>query len=483
MLRAYRFALDLTRDQQTACAQHAGTARWAFNHAIGVKMQVHEHWRAAVAELVATGLTEVVARKEVNARKDPGLITPHAFTIKSDWIKVRGDERTGEEGLSPWWREVSSYVFSSAFADADAAWKNWLSSLTGKRKGARVGYPRRKKKFRSRDSFRVHHDVKKPTIRPDGYRRVIIPRLGSLRVHDTIKPLVRMIAKGGVVQSVTVSRGGRGWYASILVKAPADLVCRPVTRRQREAGTIGVDLGVSHLAALSDGTLIENPRHLRASAAALRKAQQALSRTTKGSAGRRKAQERLRTVHHRLAERRQAHLHRITKGLAARYAVVAIEDLNVKGMTATARGTLDSPGRKVRQKAGLNRSILDASPGEFRRQLTYKTSWNGSSLAVCDRWFPSSKTCSNCGAVKAKLSLSERRFRCDSCGFVCDRDVNAARNIAVHAVAPDRGETLNAGGGDVSPDAPRSGGQSLAKPEDRARPGHPDGAIRRHPPP
>ncbi len=111
----------------------------------------------------------------------------------------------------------------------------------------------------------------------------------------------------------------------------------------------------------------------------------------------------------------------------------------------------------MRAKAGLNRAILDVAPGELRRQLEYKTSWYGSTLAVCDRWAPTSKTCSNCKTVKAKLSLSTRAYHCDDCGMVLDRDVNAARNIldvAAPPVASGTGETLNARGERVSP-APR----------------------------
>src|SRR5690606_26948896 len=154
-----------------------------------------------------------------------------------------------------------------------------------------------------------------------------------------------------------------------------------------------------------------------------------------------KAKDRVSRLHHELAVRRASHLHEITKELATTYALVAVEDLNVSGMTRSARGNEEKPGKNVRAKAGLNRSILDAAPGEFRRQLEYKTSWYGSALAVCDRFAPTRKTCSTCGAVKAKLSLAERVFICDGCGMVLDRDINAARNILAVAqpVAPGGG--------------------------------------------
>lgn len=135
--------------------------------------------------------------------------------------------------------------------------------------------------------------------------------------------------------------------------------------------------------------MVPNPRHLASDTRRLTKTQRALSRTTKGSARRRKAARRVRVVHHRIAERRATYLHTLTEQLATGCVVVAVEHLNVAGVTSSARGTVEEPGSKVRQKSGLNRSILDASPAEMRHQLDYKTRWNGSQLAVCDRWFPS----------------------------------------------------------------------------------------------
>lgn len=425
-LRAYRFCLDPTDAQLELLAQHAGAARWAYNHALSVKMDAHRRWQLQVDELVTLGLTEQQAKREATVR------TPTKPTVQKAWNQFKGDDRVDREGHSPWWHQVSTYAFQSAFLDADRAWQNWLDSLMSKRAGRRVGYPKFKRKGRCRDSFRIHHDVKKPTIRPDGYRRLQVPRLGSIRIHDSTKRLVRALDRGAVVQSVTISRGGDRWYASILVKAPAGEVALP-TRRQREAGTVGVDLGVHHLAALSTGEIVDNPRHVARATRRLRHAQRAFSRTVKGSGRRRRAAAHVGRLHHQVAERRAGFLHGLTKRLATEWAAVAVEDLNVVGMTASARGTGEEPGRNVRQKAGLNRAVLDASFGEVRRQLDYKTCWYGSRLVVCDRWYPSSKTCSACGAAKTKLSLSERKYGCSTCGLLLDRDVNAARNIAAEA--------------------------------------------------
>lgn len=435
-LRAYRFALDLTESQASAVAQHAGAARWAYNHALAAKFAVLDERRTAITLAVDAGADQADAAKL--APKVPGKAD-----IQKALNTVKGDDRRGQDGLCPWWHTVSTYTFQSAFADADRAWTNWLDSLTGRRKGRQIGRPKFKSKHRSRDSFRIHHDVKKPAIRPDaGYRRIIVPRLGSLRVHSSTKPLCRALGRGAVIQSVTISRGGHRWYASILTKQP-HAEATP-SNRQRQAGTVGVDLGVHTLAALSTGEAIDNPRHLNAARTRLTKAQRTLSRTQKGSNRRRRAARLVGRRHHEVAERRATTLHTLTKTLATQWSTIAIEDLNVAGMTRSARGTLEQPGRNVRTKSGLNRAILDAAPGELRRQLEYKTNWYGSSLKVINRFFPSSQMCSACGA-KAKLTLAERVYRCAACGLTADRDVNAAINIAAQAaVAPGKEETLNA---------------------------------------
>ncbi|MFE6270447.1 RNA-guided endonuclease InsQ/TnpB family protein [Streptomyces goshikiensis] len=446
VLRAYRFALDPTFAQVEVLQRHAGAARWAFNHAVGMKKAAHERWRHEVEQLVANGTPEVQARKQVS------VPIPSKPAIQKHLNQIKGDSRTGglpdnvhgPQRPCPWWHEVNTYAFQSAFIDADRAWTNWLASLTGKRAGRKVGYPRFKKKGRSRDAFRLHHDVKKPGIRLATHRRLRLPAIGEIRLHESAKRLARLIDREqAVIQSVTISRGGHRWYASVLCKVTTSLPTTP-TRRQAAAGTVGVDLGVKYLAVLSaplnsdnpGSAFVENPRHLPTATKRLQKAQQALARTQKGSARRHKAAQRVGRLHHVVAERRATAIHRVTKQLATGFATIAVEDLSVAGMTASACGTVEAPGRKVRQKAGLNRSILDTAPGEFRRQLAYKTLWYGSALAVLDRWYPSSKTCSNCGWQNPRLTLSDRTFHCDTCKLVIDRDLNAARNIARHAVPP-----------------------------------------------
>lgn len=487
VMRAFKFALDPSTEQSDAFSRHAGAARWAFNHALGAKMAARQDWLQQVHTLVGQGVPDAIARKQVK------VPVPRKPVIQKALNALKGDSRTDEfpEGFHgphrpcPWWHEVSTYAFQSAFEDADTAWKNWLESLAGRRAGRRVGFPRFKKKGRARDSFRLHHDVKKPTIRLDGYRRLLLPRIGSVRMHDTGKRLARLIERGhAVVQSVTVSRAGGRWYASVLTAVRQDLPDRP-TRRQQQAGTIGVALGAGRgtdlVASLSgpislDGlpvTAVPNPAYLAADTARVVKAQRALSRTQKGSQRRRRAVRRLADIHHRIAERRSTYLHTLTERLATGYAQVSLEALDVLAMTASARGTRKAPGRGVKRKAEENRKILDMAPGTVRRLLEYKTRWYGSRLALCEPGFAASVTCSACGWQNPRLTPTEPVFMCDSCDLVSDRGLNSARNIAAHAtpvpddgtVASRTGETLNARGAAVRPPAPRGRRRAAVKRE------------------
>lgn len=366
---------------------------------------------------------------------------------------------------------------------------------------SRMGVPRFKCKGISRDSFTVDRDPRndelggygtpykrgtpefarrkaqlkrrgisaKPTI--TDYRHVRLSHLGVIRTHNTTKPLVKAVRAGAQIRSYTVSRTADRWYVSILVE-----LTRPSatpTRAQRAAGAVGVDLGVRYLAALSDeqapqrftqypsleftddgAPTLANPRWARTAEKRLVRLQRALARAQKGSRRRARIVQQIARHHHLVALRRESGLHQVSKRLATGYTLIGLEDLAVAGMTASAAGTVEAPGKRVRQKAGLNRSILDAAFSTLRRQLEYKASWYGSQVQIIDRFFASSQTCSACGdRAKTKLDLRVRVFECAACGVRIDRDVNAARNIRAEAVrmyeaqlAPGTGESLNGRG-------------------------------------
>ena len=242
-----------------------------------------------------------------------------------------------------------------------------------------------------------------------------------------------------------MSRNAQRWFVSFTVEVDQAVPAQ----HARPGSVIGVNLGIKTLLTGADdcGTVVtaEGPRALRSALRRLRRASRAHSRTARGSANRRKAAARLARIHARVANVRADALHKATTGLARRYETVVAEDLNVAGMTRNRR---------------LARALSDQGFGQARRMLGYKTGWNGGTLILAGRWYPSSKTCSGCGAVKTKLALSERTYHCDHCGLDLDRDVNAARNLLF--LAASGAESQNACGGCARPG---TAGQRPAKQE------------------
>lgn len=238
------------------------------------------------------------------------------------------------------------------------------------------------------------------------------------------------------VSTVWVKRdAARRWFVSMLVTEEV--------QPKHASGACGVDLGVKTAVTLDDGQKIDPISDLAAKQVKVRKRQKELSKKVRGSANYGKARIKLARAYAELTDARRDFLHKVTSWLVENYGIICIEDLNVKGMTASAKGTVENPGVNVRTKAGLNRAILNHSFGEFRRMLTYKGDWYGREIVVVDRFFPSSKTCSSCGAV-TELTLNDRTWTC-GCGATHDRDVNAAINIRTAGLA------AYACGGDVNP--------------------------------
>ena len=389
---AVKIRLDPTPRQERMLASHAGAARFAYNAGLA-------HVKDALENGEAPEWSHYALRRWWNANKDALAVNPATGVV--------------------WWSQNSKEAYSMALRDLAQALSNWAKSRKGQRKGKHVGFPR----FRTKNHamrFAYSTAFTAPTASdPYGLK---LPRVGRVHCMENAHKRVN----GARLIRVSVSHRAGCWYASLTVERESTPTSAP------KGHSVGVDLGVKNLATLSDGTVIPNPRALNTRLQALRKAQQALSRKTKGSARRRKAQERVARLHARIANVRADAINKATTMIARTYSTVCIEDLNVAGMVKNRR---------------LARSVSDASLGEFRRQLEYKTARTGAALRVIDRWYPSSKTCSACGAVKAKLSLSERVYRCDACGLSIDRDLNAAINILVAGSAP---ETINARGGDIS---------------------------------
>jgi putative transposase len=239
--------------------------------------------------------------------------------------------------------------------------------------------------------------------------RIRIPNLGWVRMRETLR-------FAGKIMSATVSRGADRWFVSMAVDTPDDSHL-PQAENQ---GVVGVDLGVSVLATLSTGEAISGPKPHKALLARLKRFSKRLSRKVKGSANRKKAKSKLARLHARISNIRSDALHKLTTDLARRFHTIGIEDLNVKGMVKNRR---------------LARSITDMGFFEFRRQLEYKAAMRGGQVAVSDRFFASSKTCSNCGHKLESLPLAVRQWTCPACGANHDRDINAAINLKNLAVS------------------------------------------------
>jgi len=289
----------------------------------------------------------------------------------------------------PWMLEVSKNVPQMAIIQLGAAFKNFFEG--------RAKYPQFRKKG-IHDRFTLTNDQ----FRVDG-SRIRIPKLGWVRMREALRFT-------GKIMSATISREADRWFVSITVDTQDDSHL-PKAENQ---GAVGVDLGVSALATLSTGEKIVGPKPYQALLNRVRRLSRSLSRKVKGSENWKKAKVKLARLHARIGNIRRDAMHKLTTDLTRRFHTIGIEDLNVRGMVKNRR---------------LSRSISDMSFFEFRRQLAYKAAWRGGMIVVADRWFASSKTCSNCGHQLDTLPLSVREWTCPACGSIHDRDLNAAINL------------------------------------------------------
>jgi putative transposase len=434
VVRAYRFALDPTPAQDADLRSHCGGQRFAYNWGLArVKANLDQRAAERSYDLPAEQVT-------------PSL-NWSAYGLRKDWNQAKNE-------VAAWWAENSKEAYSSGLANLATALKNWDESKKGTRSGPKVRFPRFKGK-RAGLSCRFTTGAFGLT---DDRRHVRLPRIGVVRTHESTRKLARHVRCGTArIRSATVSyRTGR-WFVSLSVEITRD---DPVPTRP--GTTVGVDLGVTSLAVLSTGEVIGNPKHREIAQRELRRLQRQAARRVgpdkrskrKPSQRWRRTQARITTLHARIANARRDGLHKLSTRLVRTHGVIVVEDLHVTGMMANRR---------------LARHIAGVGMGELRRQLAYKTRWSGVDLHVADRWYPSSKTCSDCGAVKAKLPLRVRVFHCEGCGLVLDRDLNAARNLAAlvarETSSPSCGATVNEPAGNPGKTrATRAAGTATGRP-------------------
>lgn len=422
VVQAHVFVLDPNAGAEQALSQHCGAARKAFNWALG---------------RVKANLAQREAERSYGVPDQE--LTPSlnwsAYGMRRAWNQAK-------DTVAPWWGQCSEEAYNAGLANAATTLKNWNGSRQGHRTGRKVGFARFKSKRTATPSCRFTTG----TIRVEEDRRhVSLPRLGTIRTHENTGKLQRRLAHGTArILSATVSHRRGRWQVAFQGE-----VEKSARNAARPDAVVGLDLGIKTLAvtADSDGGVgrIANPRHLDATQKSIRRANRRRSRrrgpavpdpatgttTRRAPSSRwRKAGKKLAELHHRVANLRQDALHELTTGLVREYGTVVVEDLNVSGMGKNRR---------------LSRRVADASFGQIRRQLTYKTRWAVGKLLVADRWFPSSKTCSRCRAVKSKLPLHVRVFACGECGLVIDRDLNAALNLAALAAAGSTGTGVAGG--------------------------------------
>ena len=327
----------------------------------------------------------------------------------------KGEKKLGYAGLcklltewrnsmeTAWLADAPVHPLQQTLKDLERAYSNFFAK--------RADFPRFKKKGQS-ESFRYPDPKQIKLDQPNS--RLFLPKLGWLRYRDSRDVL-------GVVKNVTVNQSCGKWYVSIQTE-------REVALPLPQGGAVGIDMGVAQFATLSDGTFYVPLNSFKRHEVALRKAQQAMSRKTKFSNNWKKAKARVQKIHSRIGNARRDYLHKTSTTISKNHAMVCIEDLQVRNMSKSAAGTSDAPGKNVRAKSGLNKSILDQGWFEFRRQLDYKLAWSGGWLiAVSPR--NTSRTCPCCGHVSADNRQTQARFACVECGFEENADVVGAINV------------------------------------------------------
>jgi putative transposase len=285
-----------------------------------------------------------------------------------------------------WYYEVSKCSPQYALRHLSDAWKDCLR--------AKKGRPKFKKKGRN-DSFTLDGSIKV------NHFKIQVPKIGWLKTYERLP-------QAAIPKSVTISRKADRWFISFKIETEVKQTIKTVD-------VVGVDLGVKILATLSTGDVFIGAKSYRKSEKKLAKLQRVVSRRELKSNNWYKAQLQVARLHKRIADLRKDTLHKLTTYLTKNHSQICIEDLNVSGLMANHK---------------LAKSIASRGFFEFRRQLDYKSELYGSELIIVDRWFASSKICSNCGAKKESLSLSERVYQCDACSFVLDRDLNASINLS-----------------------------------------------------
>jgi putative transposase len=376
--RSYRIRAYPNGAQRRLLDRWFGATRWLWNTALGIRS---EAYRACGLRLTGNDLSRWLTQ----------------------WRRTAGHE---------WLAEVPATMLTQCLRDQDRAFTNFFAG--------RTRYPRFKRK-RMAGSLRFQ-DVGRSWARGV----LSVPKLGVLKLAESLPEMPRP-------DLVTLARDATGcYYVSFCAEVEKSLL--PIVQR-----SVGVDLGLHHLATLSTGEKIPNSKRYHAHLRYLRQQQRCLARRQKGSRRREKQRLRVARAHARVRQERQCALHALTTRLVREFDLICIEDLNVKALAR---------GRNAR-------AIQDVAFSEVRRQLKYKSEWYGRILVEVDRWYASSKICSVCQHTLDVLRLDQRQWACPKCGTCHDRDVNAARNLLAEGLCQLAGRDdrdLRVDAGDACPD-------------------------------
>ncbi len=367
-LQAFKFQLKLTGSEVRNLYRFAGSSRFVYNKALALQKTRYEQGEK---KLNYAGLC-----KELTLwRNDP----------ETEWL-----------------RACHSQVLQQSLKDLERAYQNFFAK--------RADFPRFKRRG-LRDSFRFPQGAKLDQANS----RIFLPKLGWIRYHNS-----REVP--GEISNITVSRTADKWYVSIQTEREVADPCHPALT------AVGVDVGIAQFATLSDGVVFPSVNSFKEHQRRLAAYQRTMSRKVKFSNNWKKSQKQIGRLHHKIANIRCNYLHQTTTTISKNHALVCIEDLQVKNMSKSAVGTIALPGKNVRAKSGLNKSILDQGWYEFRRQLEYKQAWFGGDVIAVPAKH-TSQTCPECSHIDAKNRTTQAIFLCVNCGYTNNADYVGAINI------------------------------------------------------
>ncbi|EEW1812599.1 transposase [Escherichia coli] len=374
-LQAFKFQLRPNGQQERDMRRFAGACRFVFNRALALQNENHEAGNKYVS-----------------------------YTKMASWLiewKSHPDTQ--------WLKDTPSQPLQLSLKDLERGYKNFFQK--------RAAFPRFKKRGQN-DAFRYPQGVKLDQTN----NCIALPKLGWIRYRNSREVI-------GEVKNVTVIQSCGKWYVSIQTEYEVP------EQVHKAASMVGLDAGVTKLATLSDGTVYQPVNSFKANQRKLAMLQRQLSRKVKFSASWQKQKKKIQRLHSHIANIRRDYLHKVTSEISKNHAMIVIEDLKVCNISKSAKGTAERPGRNIRAKSGLNRSILDQGWYEMRRQLEYKQLWRGGQVLAIPPAYTSQR-CVCCGHTAKENRQTQSKFVCQVCGYTENADINGARNIlaAGHAV-------------------------------------------------